>query len=433
MRFFLCTAVLLLMGCGPQRPPDVVLIVVDTLRADRLGCYGAEPSATPNLDRLATEGVRFDATMATSSWTGPTVASIVTGRYPDELGMFGSRQPLPDSVPNLADVLGAAGYQTLAVVSNGIAGPSYGHDRGYDEFYFESYKTKKKRGVPSFTADRVTDKALELWNRRERSRPVLLHVHYTDPHEPYMPPEEWRERYMKGMAPLDDRYLLSQGFRSETPNEGTLKALKAAYLAEIAFTDHEIGRLLDSVGSEPLVVFLSDHGEEFLEHDGFLHGKSLYEELVRVPFLVRGPGIPAGQVVSSPVSQVDLMPTLLEMTGIEGPTQFSGVSLLPRIHQGGNQERPLFALITGHRDWQSVRQGHWKLHVFESGRTFKLHNLEQDPGEQESVDTTPSEVLENLQSYWKQRRDNLAVVGQELDEEGDALRLEELKAMGYVK
>jgi arylsulfatase A-like enzyme len=425
----LCAA---LCACKQQRPVDVVLIVVDTLRADALGCYGAEPSPTPHMDRLASQGARFAAATATSSWTGATVASLTTGRYPDELGFRSKKSGLPTGVPNLAETLGAAGYQTLAVVSNGVAGPKFGHDRGYDAFAFEPYKTSAGDRRPAFTAERVTDRALETWRTRDDERPTFLHVHYTDPHDPYLPPARWRRHD----PPLDDGYLLEQRYRFEdalTPD--TLSSLRASYLGEVAFVDDEIGRLLEAIGPKAVVVLVSDHGEEFLEHEGFHHGTTLYEELVSVPLLIRAPAVPAGVVVPTPASQVDVFPTLLELTGVPSPdgASLSGESLMPRLAGSGGEPRPVASILGGTKDWISVRHGRWKLHARGPDEPPTLYDLEADPGETRSVAAEQAEALRSLQAWWDRRA---RLVGPGIVDEGQADladRLEALEAMGYLR
>ena len=216
-------------GCSesPAPRPSVVLVVVDTLRADSTTSHGHPRDLTPRLARFADSGAVFLDCFAVSPWTTPSVASLVTGRYPDELGIRRMAQPLPEGAVTLAERLRAAGYATGAVVSNGMAGPQFGFDAGYDSFAFERYKeddldtTGYAAKRPSFTADRVTDRALE-WLEGARE-PFFLYVHYTDPHEPYLPPQKWRAAFSADPA-LPDELLLGLGFVRSRRDAGLAEA-----------------------------------------------------------------------------------------------------------------------------------------------------------------------------------------------------------------
>ncbi len=434
-----------LSSCGSERfegsaRPSLLLIVVDTLRADGLDPEGLRGGTTPHIARLADERTQFTSAVAVSPWTGPSVSSIVTGKYPIELGIYDLRDPLPDTVPNLAQRLAAAGYATSAVISNGIAGPAYGHDRGYEDFYFEPYKVKPETGdgfrIPSFTADRVTEKALEWLNGYLRvaddlSPPFFLHVHYTDPHDPYFAPETWRTKLQNGQEPLSDSYLLGAEFVRNAPTPVQLEAIKASYRAEVAFADHEIGRLLERVPAGTAVILTSDHGEEFFEHGGFLHGHTLYEELVHVPLIIRGPGVPPGVTVRDTVSHVDITPTVLDLTGIGGTDSdgFSGTSLLRYVGRPFEREGPIYSILESHRRLQiSVRRDEWKLHMFPNRRAT-LANLRDDPDEAQDFSQSHPEIaseLLRLGQDWQRQ----AV--ERPDDEADRERLEALRSIGYI-
>ena len=434
----------LLICCGRESSedsarPSLVLIVVDTLRADGLDPEGLG-TTMPRMAGLADEGAHFTSAVAASPWTGPSVSSIVTGKYPNELGIRGLRDPLPETVLNLAQRLAAAGYVTSAVISNAIAGPAFGHDQGYEDFYFEPYKQKPPTvegfRPPSFTADRVTDKALEwldgyLSTADDSSPPFFLHVHYTDPHEPYLAPEAWRTEFLNGQEPLSESYLLGAEFLREKPTPAQLEAVKASYRAEVAFADHEIGRLLDHVPEGTAVVLTADHGEEFFEHGGFLHGHSLYEELLHIPLIIRGSGVPAGVTVPDPVSHVDIAPTVLDLTGVAGTDDgFSGTSLSRYFGGPSEREDPVYSILESDRRRQiSVRRDEWKLHIF-SNRQPRLANLRDDPGETQDLSKSHPRIaseLRHLGQVWQER----AVESPE--DEGDRERLEALRNIGYIR
>jgi arylsulfatase A-like enzyme len=247
--------------CEPtQGPPtSVVIIVIDTWRADRF-LVGSNPARTaPQLAEWSQRGTVFNRAVAASPWTGPSVASIVTGRYPDELGIRDLDDPLPRSATTLAEMFQQADWETAAVVSNGYLSPWFGHDQGYDVFYVENYRGENDEPHPVFTADRITDKALEWIRSVEGSS--FLYVHYTDPHDPYLPPEEYRERFAGPGRPLDEALLQDQAFARQPLTERQFREVKAMYDASVAFTDREIGRLLKQLPEEALIVITGDHGE----------------------------------------------------------------------------------------------------------------------------------------------------------------------------
>jgi arylsulfatase A-like enzyme len=413
--------------------------MIDTLRADHLECYGFDKPTSPAIAQLADQGTLFEQVVAASPWTGPSVAAVLTGHYPDELGVRDLRAPLPDSALTLAERFKEAGYTTGAVVSNAVAGPSYNHDQGYDFFYFERYKGKKgdtEEGLvnrPVFTADRVTDQAL-AW-LRSAQKPFFLYVHYTDPHDPYLPPLSWREPFIAGRIAPDESLLVESRFRETRPDPKTVDGIKAYYEAEIAFVDHEVGRLLKALPPDALVVLTGDHGEEFLEHGGFLHGHTLYQELLDVPLIFKGSGIRTGIRVDDRVSHVDITPTLLDLTGLPPDHGLSGKSLKPffKDPEWRLKERPLFSVLETrtHRS-VSVRQGHWKFMVVPEERKVFLYDLKDDPLEQRNVAQEHHQVVSSLLDAVRNRKHRIrpAETG---SPEMERAREEELRAIGYIK
>jgi len=463
---FLCTAAAaLLLGSSilscnktphETESPSIVLVMIDTLRADRLGCYGFDGETSPFISGLAKEGVLFTSVLAASPWTGPSVSAVLTGKYPDEIGIHDLKDPLPISATTLAQSLKKKGYTTAAVISNAIAGPDFGHNRGYDYFYFERYKDKKGNTPPRpvFTADRVTDKALEWLNdsiqvsgrrsARKRDQPFFLYVHYTDPHEPYIPPLFWKERYMKEEYGVGEDLLLEAAFTRIPLTPDQLKGVSAHYEAEIAFTDHEVGRLIESLPPDTLVVLTSDHGEEFFEHRRFLHGQSLFQELLHVPLIFRGPGIPADVIVSDPVSHVDITPTLLDLAGLaeagKGPGRnLSGQSLSryfekkPRDRER-DEPRPLFAVLeTQKKHCIAVKRGPWKLLFYPRVKKLRLFNLDTDPGEKQDLSRENRKIVSSLIRFLQEREQSTIPTPPPESSDLEKQREEELRAIGYVE
>jgi arylsulfatase A-like enzyme len=434
---------LVLAGCSREKPTlSVVLIMIDTLRADQIGLDDPEQGVAPRILQLAREGTRFTKVFAASPWTGPSVASIVTGKYPDEVGIRDLRDPLPLDAITLAERFKAEDYRTGAVVSNAMAGPAYGLDQGYDAFFYERYKGAIPAGPapsaprPSFTADRVTDRAIAWLKEAGDEKPFFFYVHYTDPHEPYMPPAAWRKKFLAGRTPLDDDFLAESAFTRIQVSEEMLDRILSYYRAEVAFTDHEVGRLLEQIPPDTLVVLIGDHGEEFMEHGFFLHGQSLYQELLDVPLIFKGPGIPAGVTADEPVSHVDIVPTILDLAGMPAEKRLPGMSLEPifRNPDLDSEPRLLFSVLESRRyRWDAVIHGPWKLHLVGDQKNQWLSDLDQDPGETKNAAAGNYKIIKPLIHAIEARKSRAVAPSVSGDPAMDRQREEELRAIGYIK
>ncbi len=390
-------------GCsrvtGEGAKPNIVLIVVDTMRADHVGSYGYAKPVTPRLDELAAHGTRFSRARAASSWTLPSVASILTGRYPAEHGAERMTLVLNDQQTMLAETLAAAGYDTVGFSANAaVVTPESGFAQGFGRFEVLEKRgpqsgpdpvwsgNPKQPAGPDATADVVTDAALAwLASRGGATRPYFLYVHYFDPHASYSPPVPYAEKLgVRADDPLrGPAQPLVMLKKTLTPEE--LATLRGLYDAEIAFTDHEIGRLLDGLGfgrtHDTVFVMTADHGEEFKEHGGMQHARTLYEEVLRVPLLVAGGDFPAGRVVDAPVSLVSIFPTLGELAHAELPPGLPGRSLVPVLRGAAPALDPVFAdLPFGGVHRSAIVDGTWKL-MIDHGFAPKLYDLSSDPTE----------------------------------------------------
>jgi arylsulfatase len=324
------------IGCRPEveRPSLLIFLTVDTLRADRVGAFGGELGLTPNLDALADESLVFTSAYAPTSLTLPSVSSMMTGRYPSELGIWSNESGLPASTPTLAGELKSRGWRTFAVVGNFVLRRGSGLDSGFDH-YDDSFRDREAvRGLPERTAADNTDAGLamfDLCTAGEDTR-CLVWIHYQDPHGPYTPTDERRARYLPiEREAVDGRRVLPvrQGVVGigGIPNyqyldeQREVAFYRAGYDAEVSYMDEEVGRLLDGLEKRglmdnALIVFAADHGESLGERDyWFAHGEYLSEVLVRVPFFLRVPGRAPGRR-GDVVSLVDLFGTILrQLTG----------------------------------------------------------------------------------------------------------------------
>lgn len=404
----LCASALLCtMACAEaSRDPvrAVILISCDTLRADHLGMYGYERDVSPNLDAFARRSVVFERAYATAPHTNPALSSLFTSRMPDELGVAGGNRTLmPASVTTLAEILGAAEIKSAAIVSNwALRRPDkslgdVGIAQGFGHFDDRMGDTAGLReGHFERAADATTDAAI-AWLEQNQKLPgrYFLWVHYQDPHGPYTPPERYRGIFeSQGPGGLLPRLGETQQGYGQIPHYQILDGerrpnfYRDRYDEEIRFFDHEVGRLLDwlaahEVFAESLVVFTSDHGESLGEHNyWFTHEANLYDEEVRVPFVIRYPEQMPRPSAKSLVGHLDFLPSVLDAFGLpQVPAR--GISLIAneipgeRIfpHSLHKPDSPL--------RWFGVTDDRYRLVIPSSGP--ELYDIREDPGEQHNL------------------------------------------------
>ncbi|MCB9911934.1 MAG: sulfatase [Planctomycetes bacterium] len=372
----------------PQPQPNVVLIVIDTLRADRLGAYGCEPSPSPFLDRLAQRGVVCDPTRSTSSWTAPATASLMTSLYPDQhgvhTGFLATRERdaggatleldrIPADITTLAEVFQGAGYQTLAVTDNRNICHEMGFDQGFDAFH----------NLNNVGARAVNAQVMAWKDRLRGERPYLLYLHYMDPHRPYQ----------------------FHGTKPEPSGDPRTDQL-AAYDSEIGFVDARIRELYEALGwdQNTVLVVTADHGEEFQDHGGWDHGRTLYHEVIDVPLIwsFPGKGAPAGRW-SGGASLLDVLPTLRGYLGLGRGEVDQGINLFPLMRDRAlPPERPLFAQLHsppwfGSKTLDAVLQDSHKL-ILDEPTGHELYDLFADPTERQDLFEGSPHQAESLQN-----------------------------------
>ena len=338
----LCAALIPALRRSP--PPvgstNVVLIIVDTLRADHLGCYGYDKPTTTSIDEIARQGVVFEQTVANCSWTRPSIASLLTSTYPRETGVYKEQfDALSPEVVTLAEMFEQGGFATYGVTANPSINAMFGFDRGFDQYgdcgvvwpwmkVSEKNQRRYKKGVVLMEdADLVTDRALAILEQHDGKRPFYLQVLYIDPHLPYRPPKEFEH-------PL---------------NEGP-KGNVALYDAEVAFADQELGRLVDWITEnhpDTLFVVTSDHGEGLTDHPGVsrssTHGFTLYDSNLLVPLIFAHTSLDVGSRFPGQVQLLDLVPTLAELYDLPLDVQVQGTSLAPILRGGAPPQLPRYA------------------------------------------------------------------------------------------
>jgi arylsulfatase A-like enzyme len=443
LAFLALASVLALASCAREtRPPNVILISIDTLRADRLGCYGYTRPTSPFLDRMARAGVLFEDASATSSWTYPSHASMFTGLYPGRNGATELKQRVRADVPTLAEWLVDRGYRAAGVVSSSLFG-GYGLERGFERLYHV------EPGGPEPSA--VTAESIAWLEQVNRERPFFFLVHYLDPHSDYKSLPEFEEPFLEpyeGKATGVSKQLFDHvsGFVDFTPEDA--RHLSNLYDGGVRQQDAELEKLfayLERSGllAESVVVLTSDHGEEFLEHGNVLHGLAQYDETVRVPLIVWGPDVPRDVRVPTPVSLVDVVPTVLDLLGLPAPADIDGRSLRRLWADPEQQRKPRALFIEADMDPPgptsrvmvpgddlAVRKGRWKLVLDPSSDRAELHDLDADPRETRDVAAEHPEIVRDLLGELERFTARRAQQGEA--PELTAEDLEKLRGLGYA-
>jgi arylsulfatase len=413
-------------GCSAPAPDHVILISVDTLRADRLGAYGYADAATPNLDALAAESLRFDRAYAHASSTLPSVSSLMTGLLPAQHGLFANLGKLRRRFSTLGTRLRAAGFRTAAFVGSWALRPTRGLARGFEVYTEEWGDRESNRPQPETRGAPLTDQAIAWLDGRSPGERLFLWVHYQEPHGPYEPPafeppevagpELPRSSDMSGRGAIP---------RYQWLGHGRLAEYEARYDGEIAEVDRQLGRLLAVLRERGLlahsiVVFTADHGEAFGE-DGLYcaHGEGLDESLLRVPLILRAPGLEPG-VRRDAVRLIDVAPTLLALLGLPR----DGLPGLPLTEDLG--DRPVVAQVAGSkaRQWRSLREDGFELVEGSDGTT--LRPLARDS----ALQPVPAALRSRLEAQLERLARWPPAPRKEIAIDPDAEDL--LRAMGYI-
>ncbi len=449
------------MGRDRRRPVNVLFISVDTLCADHLGCYGYDRPTSPFIDGLAAEGVRFENAFAQASWTLPSHMSMMTSLYPHTHQVETDKRTLPKGAATLAQILKKAGYSTTAFVTHAFLSNAYQFARGFDfvEDIHPQVDAKGRKLTSATKADRFVDR-VAVWIREQPRRPFLLFLHLFDPHYDYQPPAEFATMFdpdyrdnAPGRYGALRRYIRQVSKKAVSIPADYVRKVLALYDAEIRFTDTHLKRLfglLEEAGllEDTLVVFTSDHGEEFGEHGSMEgHQWTLYDEVLHVPLILRFPdGAFGGAEREAIVQLIDIAPTVLDALGMDVPDAFEGRSLIPLIERGDQSRRgPQYTfsqLKRFNKKW-AVRSRRFKL-IFTEDTTvnrfgvpitpgFELYDLANDPGERNNIfepQSGPAQLLGPVLRSWRVDKKPMAQVDTPtLTSE----QIQQLKELGYME
>jgi arylsulfatase A-like enzyme/Flp pilus assembly protein TadD len=412
---FLCSLVVAELNPAP----NVVVITIDTLRADHLQCYGDQQIRTPNIDALAAEGIRFERAYTPIPVTLPAHTVIFTGTYPMFSGMHDfSGNKLNATQPTLATVLKQHGYTTGAVVGSAVLDSRFGLNRGFD-FYYDHFDFSRLEEANLDDMERpgnvVADLTLD-WLRKNKDKKFFLWMHLYDPHYPYNPPVPYSEQYKNRL-----------------------------YDGEIAFADAQVGRLVaflkaNALYQNTIIVLAGDHGESLGEHGEKTHGFFIYNATLHVPVIIRLPGASRPRVVPDLVSLADLMPTILSALKIDLPSQVQGMNLLallsPKVREESREPRTLYAetfLPRLHFNWSELRAVETEKYHFIDAPKPELYDLSKDPSETQNLYPEKKAVAEELRAQLTSLIGKYSA-GQELAEKTglDPALMERLKSLGYA-
>lgn len=383
-------------GAAPSAP-DLLLLVVDSLRPDYVGCYGQTLPTTPGIDAFAASGTRFGKAFASGPWTQPSVMSLFTSVPPDRHGRVTPTAIHATNVVTLTEALRAAGYQTVGITANPMSHRRYGFARGFE--HYDDYSVGidpdsdlldvAAKAAAKTSCDATVTRLAEDWlRRRDPDRPLFLFLFYMDPHWDYLPPPPYNRMFTDDpVPPLRNIHTLGRTFVPPAARE----RIRAAYAGEIRYTDDCVARLLATLSTTPradatAVALCADHGESFWERGLTGHGNNLHEEELHVPLAIRPPASlksPAGAVVDTQVGLIDLAPTFLDLAGVPPPSGWEGTSLRPFLEGGSVPERPIVLdtrVAGGHL--RGVRTASWKVVAkppFEA--PSEVYDLAADPGE----------------------------------------------------
>jgi len=439
-------------AAGAGHPLNVVLITIDTLRADHLGAYGYRRPTSPRIDALARGGALFERAYTFWPKTRGSFVMMMTGRRPSVNG-YGKTHPiLVDFNPTLASVLKGAGYETRALVDNPNVAARYGYSKGFDR-YRETWEEKDLASEMARTRA-ITCEAVAFLRERRSESPFLLWLHYVNPHAPYTPPPPHDTAFMDAQASSSRRLSVVPGFHDGIPKQWAVKGQDrlgyyiAQYDGEIAAVDQEVGAVVDALASAGLsgktvVVLTSDHGESLGEHDYYFdHGEDLFEPSMAVPLILAMPGAPGGIRSRALASTLDLVPTLLDLLKVSYPPDLAGVSLLAEAKgQASTAATRLFG--QNERNLTATWDERYRLVApAEAGAKVALYDRVSDPGETRDVSRARPEALraasrelelfrERGDREWARTRPMLEGKAGELPMSAEAR--EKLCALNYIK
>lgn len=449
--FFFLMSIFLGMCSDRKTEKDfnIVLITIDTLRADHLSCYGYNRNTSPNIDKIAEQGIIYANAIAPSPWTAPSMVSLFTSVYPLSHGVIHGfvkekkvfkQEVFSDELLTLAEILKKHGYATFGVASNHHLSGEFGFARGFDYFTY----------LPSLSAQYVNNAVLPWKSKIKEVDKFFLWIHYYDPHHGYNPRNPWANQYtpesLTQQLQLYKKRMvdLTKNIPFFRENPQALSNLIALYDSEINYVDFYLGKLINDfeLDKNSLMIITSDHGEEFLEHGRLSHAHNLYGETINIPLIVKMPDSKTKTVIESSVNLIDIMPTILHLLGINSPEYVAGKSFLAEeglvsgkkgisVTKGPDYD---FAELDRHTILKSIMTREWKYIYNFKHKTEQLYNIKSDPSELDNLvgkEINQSERLKEELFNWitKTKKYPTKKKGFQLTTE----EKEKLEGLGYIQ
>lgn len=442
------SAVLPLLA-STEKPDNIILIVIDTLRADHLGVYGYEKPTSPNLNAFAMQSTVYDSCFAQAPWTQPSIATIFTSRYPTQTGIHCLHDRLDEQHLTLAEILKGEGYQTTGIYSHTVLRRRFGFGQGFDTF--ENCLTPGEDPSKVRSSHRVTKKAVD-WLREHGHQPFFLFLHYFDPHYDYLrhPEIDYPEYHGMLRSPMPINTLRH---KRKQLQEEDLRYLVALYDGEIRYTDQCIGLLFEEINAlnlqeNTLIIVTADHGEEFMTHGWIGHTRTLYHELIHVPLIVRYPRAShAPRRIKGVFELADILPTILNHLGLQTPSRDQGTHPfvgypLPR-KQDSQKKRYAFSEVSFVPPKQpnaeksavkrSITDGSMKLIYDVRTGSYQYFDLEHDPLELDNRYDRDLDEATAMQSILHQKLASLQGGNQAEEIDLSAEEIENLRSLGYIQ
>ena len=442
--------------------PNVVLISVDMLRPDHLGCYGYARDTSPRIDRLASEGTLFENAISSAPWTLPAHAALMTGLTDSVHGCTDTNRILAARQTTLAERLKAKGYATVGFFSGPYLHPVFGLSQGFDEYVdCTSYSQLSKKTVSAtgtvegraiwevshsdVTNERVY-KAVQEWTTKNKRRPFFMFIHMWDVHYDFTPPEPYDRAFDPDyQGPFDGKNFVFDQWINARMEQNDLEHLIALYDGEIAWTDAQIGRILDGLDAlglrdSTIVALVADHGTEFFEHGEKSHRKTLFDESIRIPLIIRYPGeVPHGKRIETQVSIIDVFPTIIELIGLPTSPDVMGQSLVPLFSNRSlaRDNLAVSELDSLGRKMRSFRRRGCKLIRDEVTGRLWVYNLLEDPDELHPLKSLDTPLAQGIvrDARLAERRLNAYRNALSSETSGSSIPpqvLEKLESLGYV-
>lgn len=421
---------------------NVLIICIDSLRADHLGCYKYKRDATPCIDKVAKDGVLFTSAISQAPWTKPSVASLFTSMYMSVHNVWYGYKDTKDyaiscrlsgDIVTLAEILKIHGYETAAFGQKLHLHKEFGFKQGFDLLNMSLGKSAS-----------ITNNVISWLHRRQPNK-FFVYIHYDDAHFPYNPPDKFKmyDVYKSNANVTGENFKSIRSGEIKLSKED-INHIIASYDGEIRCVDEKIGLLLKQLegmgyGNNTLVIILADHGDEFLEHGGVAHGHTLYEELLRVPLIMKGPTIPKNVQINGLAQSIDIAPTVLDVLDLQPDKEMEGKSLIPLIFKAGEVHDYVYSERKTYNTGEflrAIRSKRWKLIRDFDTKQNLLFDLENDPGEVTNVSDQYPKITADLElrlSEWLNREKARANKTQfkgtvRIDE----ATKERLKSLGYA-